>query len=164
MKSVNDMASREIVTKNRTNGTQSGRNTARSKSNSMKNNRVVQFALAGLLIALALQLAGYRLDHTAPRVTLQDMALYNWLTLLFSPLAFFLRLGDPEGPIVAGWKTSVAVLVSNAVIYAAFCGVCQAILMRLRVKLTYEKLPFAAQLHPERVIRVASPNWRHRRV
>lgn len=128
------------------------------------NKHALQFALAGLLIALVLQLVGYLLDHAAPRLTLENQVLYNWLTLVLSPVAFFLRLGDADGPIVAGWTTFLITLFTNALLYAVFCGVCQALLLRLRIKLAHENIPVVAQLHPERVIRLASPNWRPRRV
>jgi len=129
----------------------------------MKNKRVIQFALAGLLIALALQLAGYRLDHAAPRATLENQTLYNWLTLFFSPVAFFLRLGNPDAPIVAGWTTFFAVLLSNGLLYAAFCRICQAFFLRVQYKLAHENITVAAKLHPERVVRLACPQWKPRR-
>jgi len=130
----------------------------------MKNKRVFQFALAGLVIAVALQIAGYRLDHAVPQVPLENQALYNWLTLFFSPIAFFLRFGNPDGPIVAGWTTFFIVLLSNIFLYALFCRVCQAFFLRLQYKLAHENIPFVAKLHPERVIRLALPNWRPRRI
>jgi len=129
----------------------------------MKNARVFQFAAAGLLVALVLQLAGYSLDHTVPRVTLENQALYNWLTLFFSPMAFFLRLGNPEGPIVAGWATLFIVLTSNAFLYAVLWGTGRAFIHRLRYKIAHENISLVADRHPERVIRISLPNWRPRR-
>ena len=129
----------------------------------MKNKRVLQFALAGLLIALILQVAGYRLDHAISPVALENQALYNWLTLFFSPVAFFLRLGNPDGPIVAGWATFFAVLLTNGLLYAAFCQVCQAFRLRLQYKLAHENIPVVAELHPERIVRLRLPYWRPRR-
>ncbi|HYL86029.1 MAG TPA: hypothetical protein VE263_17530 [Candidatus Angelobacter sp.] len=129
----------------------------------MKNKRVLQFALAGLLMALALQLIGYRMDHTVPRIALGNQGIYNWLTLLFSPVAFFLRFGNPEAPIVAGWGTLLAVLSSNVFLYAAFCKAGQLFLARLQQKLVRENIPLMAQRHPERVIRLTSPQWKPRR-
>jgi len=129
----------------------------------MKNKRVVQFALAGLLIALALQLKGYQLDHAVPRVALQNQTLYNWLTLFFSPVAFFLRLGKPDVPIVSGWITSLIVIFGNALVYAAFFHFCQALFLRLQYKLAHENIPLVAKCHPERVIRLSLPDWRPRR-
>jgi len=128
------------------------------------NKRVFQFALAGLLAALALQLAGYHLDHTVPRLTLENQAFYNWLTLFFSPVAFFLRLANPDGPIVAGWTTFLVSILSNAFLFAAFYRACQAFLLRLQYKLAHENISVVAKLHPERVIHLPSPNWRPRRI
>jgi len=139
-------------------------NVSASSQIGAKYKRAIQFALAGLLIALALQIVGYRFDHAVPRVTLERQALYNWLTLLSSPAAFFLRLGNPEGPIVAGWTTFFIVLFSNAILYAAFCRVCQLFLLRLRHKLAFEDISLVTQRHPERVIPLASPDWRPRRL
>ena len=129
----------------------------------MMNKRVLQFALAGLLIALALQVGGYRIDHAAPRAALGDQVAYNWLTLLFSPVAFFLRLGNPGGPIVAGWSSFLVVLITNALFYAAFCRVAQAFVLRFQVKLAHENIPALAQRHPERIIRLSAPHWKPRR-
>jgi len=129
----------------------------------MKNKRVFQFALAGLVVALALQMAGYRMDHAVPRIPLDNQVIYNWLTLFFSPVAFFLRIGSPEGPIVGGWRTFFAVLASNAFLYAALYCIAQAFFVRLQIKLAHENIPALVQLHPERVIRVTSPNWKSRR-
>lgn len=129
----------------------------------MKNKRVFQFAIAGLLIGLTLQVVGYRLDHVVPRPALENQALYNWLTLFFSPVAFFLRLANPDGPIVASWTTFSAVLLSNAILYVAFCRACQVLFARLQYKLTHENISVAAKLHPERIIRLSLPNWRPRR-
>jgi len=129
----------------------------------MKNKRVFQFAIAGLLAALALQLVGYRLDHAVPRLALENQVLYNWLTLFFSPVAFFLRLANPDGAIVGGWTTFLAVLISNVVLYAAFCRACQVFFARLQHKLTHENIQVTAKLHPERVIQLSLPNWRPRR-
>ena len=129
----------------------------------MRNKRVLQFALAGLLIALALEVAGYGMDQAVPRTALGDQAVYNWLTLLFSPFALILRLSNPEGPIVAGWNSFFVVLLANAFLYALLCRGAQMFLLRFQVKLTHENIPALADRHPERIIRLASPNWRPRR-
>jgi hypothetical protein len=129
----------------------------------MKNKRAIQFALAGLVVTLALQIVGYRLDHAVPPVTLENQAIYNWLTLFFSPAAFLLRLGDPDAPIFAGWITFTIVLSSNGLLYAALYGVFQAFRLRLQYKLAHENIPVIAELHPERIVRVSIPNWRPRR-
>ncbi len=129
----------------------------------MRNKRVLQFSLAGLLIALALQVAGYLIDHAVPRIALGDQAVYNWLTLLLSPASFFLRLGDPEGPIVAGWSSFLVVLPSNALLYAVSCRAAQAFLLRFQVKLAHENIPALAERHPERIIRLSTPHWKPRR-
>jgi len=128
----------------------------------MKNKRVFQFAIAGLLAGLTLELVGYRLDHLVPRLALENQVIYNWLTLFFSPVAFVLRLANPDGPIVGGWTTFFVALFSNVILYAAFCRAGQLFFARLQHKLTHENIPDAARLHPERVIRVSPPNWRPR--
>lgn len=104
----------------------------------MNNIRMFQFAFAGLLIAIILQAAGYRMNVAVPHIKLGDQVLYNWLTLGFSPAAFFLRLSVPEGPIVASWKTFFVVLFSNFILYAAFCKVAQILIVRLKQKLAHE--------------------------
>lgn len=129
----------------------------------MRNKRILQFALAGLLVAFALQVGGYRMDHAVPRVTLGNQGIYNWFTLFFSPVAFFLRLRNPEGPIVAGWGVFLVVLSSNVLLYAAFCKAGQLFFERLQQKLVHENIPQMAQRYPERVIRLASPAWKPRR-
>ena len=123
----------------------------------------MQFALAGLLIALALEVAGYYMDQAVPSIPLGDQVVFNWLTLFFAPLAFILRLSNPEGPIVAGWSSFFVVLLMNAFLYAILCRAAQTFLLRFQVKLTHENIPALAQRHPERIIRLASPNWRPRR-
>lgn len=123
----------------------------------------MQFALAGLLIALALEVAGYRMDQAVPSIPLGDQVVFNWLTLFFAPLAFILRLSNPEGSIVAGWSSFFVVLLTNAFLYAILCRAAQTFLLRFQVKLTHENIPALAQCHPERIIRLASPNWRPRR-
>jgi len=130
----------------------------------MKNKRVLQFGLVGLLTALTLQLVGYRLDHAVPRVALESQMLYNWLTLFFSPVAFFLRLGNPDTPVATGWTTFFIILLSNGLLYAAFCRICQAFFFHLQYKLAHENIPVVAKLHPERVTRLASPEWKPRRI
>lgn len=130
----------------------------------MKNKRVLQFALAGVVIALALLLAGCLLDHVAPRVTLENQALYNWLTFFFSPVAFFLRLDNPDAPIVAGWITFFVVLFSNGLLYAASYSLCRAFFLRLQYKIAHENIPVVVELYPERVVRLRLPNWRPRRI
>jgi hypothetical protein len=129
----------------------------------MKSKRIIQFALAGLLIALILQAIGYRLDHAAARMPLASQALYNWLTLFLSPLAFFLRLGNPDGPIWAGWTTFLAVLLGNAILYAVLCKTGQLLSRRVQYKLAHENLSLLAKTYPEHVIHLAAPDWRHRR-
>ena len=128
----------------------------------MKNKRIFQFAMTGLLLAFALEAWGYAMDYVAPRPLLGDPALYNWLTLLLSPLGFFIRLGNPEGPIVTGWRSFLAVVMSNALLYAVLCKAGQLCFTRLHQKLLHEDIPVVAKSHPERIIRLAAPDWKPR--
>jgi hypothetical protein len=123
----------------------------------MKSKRIIQFALAGLLIALLLQAVGYRLDHAAARIPLASQALYNWLTLLFSPLAFFLRLGNPDAPLAAGWATFLVILFTNASLYGTLCKLCQLFFLRLRQKLKHESplVPAETPVHFQAAINAA---------
>ncbi len=91
----------------------------------MKNKRMLQFAIVGLLAAMVLQAVGYRMDQAAPHFKLEDQVFYNWLTLLFSPLAFLLRLHAPDGPIVLNWKFFLVALFGNVILYAAVCKALQ---------------------------------------
>ena len=129
----------------------------------MRNKRIWQFAIAGSVMALTLQGIGYWMDHMAPRIPLGNQFFYNWLALLFSPLGFFLRFGNPDGPIVAGWTSFLAVLLSNVALYTASCKIGQLCFAHLAQRLVGENIPRVAQRHPERIIRLASPDWKPRR-
>jgi hypothetical protein len=130
----------------------------------MKNKRMFELAFAGLLIALVLQAVGYRLDLAVPHIRLGNQVVYNWLTLCFSPVAFFLRLGNPDGPIVAGWSTFLVVLFSNAILYAAYCRFCQVLVVRLKQKLAYEDRILLARSYSKPICRLVDSKWRPRRV
>jgi len=130
----------------------------------MNNKRMVQFALAGLLTALVLQAVGYRMDLTVPRIQLGNQAVYNWLTLCFTPGAFFLRLGNPDGPIFAGWSTFVVVLFSNVILYAGFCKFCQAFFARLGQKLAYENGMTPARSYSKPAFRLVDSKLKARRM
>ena len=104
----------------------------------MKNKRMVQFAFAGLLTALVLQAVGYRMNLVAPSIQLGNQIVYNWLTLCFSPVAFFLRMGNPHAAVFTGWSTFSVVLFSNVLLYAGFCRFCQVLFARLGEKLAHE--------------------------
>jgi hypothetical protein len=79
-------------------------------------------------------------------------------------VAFFLRLTNPDGPIVAGWGTFFAVLFINAVLYAGFSKVAQLLFFRLQQKHAFEEASsLAAETPVERVTRLASPGLDTRR-
>jgi hypothetical protein len=129
----------------------------------MKNKRMFQFALAGLVTALSLQAVGYRMDQDVPHIQLGNQAVYNWLTLCFSPVAFFLRLGNPDAPIFGGWGTLLIALFSNVVLYAAICRVCQVLFGRLTQKLAYENGMVLARVYSKPVCRLVDSKlkaWR----
>ena len=128
----------------------------------MKNTRVLRFAMGGLVLALALEAWGYAMDHTVPRPLLGDQVLYNWLTLWLSPLGFFLRLSNPDGPIVASVRSFLAVVLSNALLYGVLSKAGQLCFARLRQKLLHENIALVAKSHPERIIRLVAPNWKPR--
>jgi hypothetical protein len=130
----------------------------------MKNKRMFQFAFVGLLTALVLQAVGYRMDLAVPHIQLGNQVVYNWLTLCFSPVAFFLRLGNPDAPIFAGWSTFVIVLFSNVLTYAAFCRFCQIFFARLREKLAYENGMTLARSYSKPAFRLVDSKLKPRRV
>jgi hypothetical protein len=130
----------------------------------MKNKRMSQFAFAGLLTALVLQAVGYRIDQAVPRIPLGNQIVYNWLTLCFSPVAFFLRLASPEAPIFKGWSSLLVVLFSNVILYAAFCKLCQIFFGRLAEKLAYEHGMVPARAYSKPAFRMVDSKWKPRRV
>jgi hypothetical protein len=105
----------------------------------MKNKRLVQFATAGFVAALVLQAAGYLMDRASRPIALGDQALFNWLTFLFSPVALFFRLRNPDGPIVASWSLAAISIFANAAYYALSCKLCQIMFARLAYKLRNEE-------------------------
>jgi hypothetical protein len=130
----------------------------------MKNKRVFQFAFAGLLTALVLQAVGYRMDLAVPHIQLGNQIVYNWLTLCFFPVAFFLRLGNPNAPLFAGWSTFVIVLFSNVLLYAGFCSFCQVFFARLGEKLANENGMTLARSYSKPTFRLVDSKWKPRRV
>jgi hypothetical protein len=130
----------------------------------MKNKRMFQFAFAGLLTALVLQAVGYRMDLAVPHIQLGNQVVYNWLTLCFAPVAFFLRLGNPDAPLFAGWSTFVIILFSNVLTYAAFCRFCQIFFTRLGEKLAHENGMTLARIYSKPAFRLVESKWKPRRV
>jgi hypothetical protein len=130
----------------------------------MKNKRMSQFAFAGLLIALVLQAVGYRIDQAVPHIPLGNQLAYTWLTLCFSPVAFFLRLASPEAPIFKGWSSLLVVLFSNVILYAALCKLCQIFFGRLAQKLAYEHGMVPARAYSKPAFRMVDSKWKPRRV
>jgi hypothetical protein len=130
----------------------------------MKNKRMFQFAFAGLLTALVLQAVGYRMDLAVPHIQLGNQVAYNWLTLCFAPVAFFLRLGNPDAPLFAGWSTFVIVLFSNALMYAGFCRFCQIFFARLEEKLAHENGKTLARSYSKPAFRLVDSKWKPGRV
>lgn len=105
----------------------------------MKNNRIFQFAVAGFSTALLLLAVGYAADHAAVRVPLEEQVLYNWLSLLFTPIIVLFRLTNPDGPIVASWSAAVICMLVNAGYYALSGKFCQIVFSRLSYKLRHEE-------------------------
>jgi hypothetical protein len=130
----------------------------------MNNKRVLQFAFAGLLVALALEAVGYRMDLAVPHLKLEDQVLYNWLTLCFSPATFFLRLGAPDGPIAASRTTFFAALFSNFVLYAAFYKGGQILIVRLKQKLAHENALLVARSRSRQARRLARSEFETREI
>jgi hypothetical protein len=130
----------------------------------MKDKRMFQFAFAGLLTALVLQAVGYRMDLTAPHIQLGNQVVYNWLTLCFSPVAFFLRLGNPDAAIFAGWGTFAVVLFCNVLLYAGFCRFCQVFFARLGEKLAQANGMTLARSYSKPAFRLVDSKWKPRRV
>lgn len=129
----------------------------------MHNKRMLQFAFAGLLTALVLQAAGYRMDLAVPHIQLGNQIIYNWLTLWFTPAAFFLRLGNPDAAIFAGWGTFAVVLFSNVLLYAGFCKTCQIFFVCLGQKLAYENGMILARSYSKPTFRLVNSKlktWR----
>jgi hypothetical protein len=126
----------------------------------MKNKRMTQFAFAGLLTALVLQAVGYRIDQAFPHIQLGNQVVYNWLTLCFSPVAFFLRLGNPDAPIFAGWSTFFVVIFSNVILYAGFCKFCQVFFGRLAEKLAFEQGMVPARAYSKPQFRMVDSKWK----
>jgi hypothetical protein len=129
----------------------------------MKNNRMSQFAFAGLLTALVLQAVGYRMDQAVPHVQLGNQVAYNWLSLCFSPVAFFLRIASPAAHIFNGWSSFLVVLFSNVILYAAFCKLCQVFFGRLAEKLAYEYKMVPARAYSKPEFRMVDSKWKPRR-
>jgi hypothetical protein len=129
----------------------------------MNNKRTFQFAFAGLLTATVLQAVGYRMDLSVPHIPLGNQVVYNWLTLCFSPVAFILRLGNPDAPIFAGWSTFSVVLFSNVILYSAFCKFCQVFLGRLSQKLAFERGMIPARAYSKPEFRMVDSKWKPRR-
>jgi hypothetical protein len=126
----------------------------------MKNKRMSQFAFAGLLTALVLQAVGYRVDQAGSHIPLGNQVAYNWLTLCFSPVAFFLRIASPEAPIFKGWSSFLVVLFSNVILYAAFCKLCQVFFGRLAEKLACEHGMVPARAYSKPEFRMVDSKWR----
>jgi hypothetical protein len=130
----------------------------------MKNKRMFQFAFAGLLTALVLQAVGYRMDLAVPHIQLGNQIVYNWLTLCFTPAAFFLRMANPDAAIFAGWSTFVIVLFSNVLLYAGFCRFCQVFFARLGEKLAYGNGMALARIYSKPAFRLVDSKLKTRRV
>lgn len=130
----------------------------------MKNKQLFQFAFAGLLAALVLQAVGYRMDLAVTHVHLGNQVAYNWLTLCLTPVAFFLRLGNPDAPLFAGWSTFAVVLFSNALMYAGFCRFCQIFFARLGEKLALENGMTLARSYSKPAFRLVDSKLKPRRV
>src|SRR5271165_5998893 len=84
----------------------------------MANLCILQFALAGLLTAMALQAIGFGIYRTAPHNGLDNQVLYNWLSLLFAPVSLLPRLTNPDAPLFASWSTALLVAIGNTAYYA----------------------------------------------
>jgi hypothetical protein len=130
----------------------------------MKNKRMFQFAFAGLLAALVLQAVGYRMDLALPRIQIGNLFAYNWLTLCFTPVAFFLRMGNLDAPIIEGWSTFAIVLFSNVLLYAGFCRFCQVFFARLAEKLAYENGMIPARNYSKPSFRLVGSKLKARRL
>jgi hypothetical protein len=85
----------------------------------MKKPRTLQFATAGAFISLLLAAVGHRMDLAVPAIRLDQQVLYNWLSLIFAPASFLLRLRNPDGLIVPGFLFAAAAIALNALWYAA---------------------------------------------
>lgn len=130
----------------------------------MKNTRMFQFAFAGLLTALVLQAVGHRMDVTVPHIQIGNQVVYNWLTLCFTPVAFLLRMGNPDAPIFAGWTTFAVILFSNVILYAGFCKFCQIFFVRLGQKLAYENGMALARSYSKPSFRLVDSKMKARRI
>lgn len=130
----------------------------------MKNKRMVQFAFAGLLTALVLQAIGYRMGLAVPHTQLGNQIVYNWLTLCFTPVVFFLRMANPDTAIFAGWSTFAVVLFSNVLLYAGFCRFCQVFFARLGEKLANENGMTLARIYSKPAFRLVDSKLKPRRV
>jgi len=117
-----------------------------------------------LLTALVMQAVGYRMDMAVPHIQLGNQAVYNWLTLCFTPVAFFLRMGNPDAPIFGGWSTFVVVLFSNVLLYAGFCRFCQVFFVRLNQKLSYENGMALARSYSKPAFHVVDSKLKARRL
>jgi hypothetical protein len=83
--------------------------------------RVARVAAVGAFVSLSLAAIGYRLDTAVPAISLDRQILYNWLTLLLSPISFLLRLKEPDSAIVPGIFFVLIAAASNAALYAFLC-------------------------------------------
>jgi len=105
----------------------------------MRDKRVVQFLVTGLLAALVLQSVGYFLDHSRPRLALEELLVFNWLNLLFAPVSFLARLANPDSAAVYPWPAFFLVLIGNGFSYGAACKLLQLFFTRMAHKLVYEE-------------------------
>jgi hypothetical protein len=97
----------------------------------VKNSRILQFAFAGLLLALSLQAAGYAIDHSALHGGIDTRVLYNWLSLLLAPISLLPRLTNPDAPLFNSWPTTLLVVFGNSIYCAALCKLLQLLFLRL---------------------------------
>src|SRR5258708_11144895 len=100
-----------------------------------KMGRATRAAMAGMLVALAIQGIGMLLDRTAGVARVENHVLLNWLNLLFAPFSFISRMYDPDGPMAVSWSGFPLVVFANACYFVASAKVLDLIFRRALRKL-----------------------------